>query len=271
MGPSGSGKTTFLSMLGGLLRTTAGEIWIDETNIAILTERELPPFRARTFGFIFQDFNLIAALSARENVEVALNIAGERGKPAMGEPASCSSRWASPAGSTSRLKALRRREAAGRDRARDRQPPDADSGRRADREPRLGARRGDDASAPPSRQGGGDDSRYRQPRRTSARGRRPRALARGRTAEGSGRARPRPGCRMLLDPQQAPASLEEDGSLLYFCSRGCRPVPAGAHRPDGSVPSPAGTPMGYRRREGAPMRTKTYSVPAFTAATARPR
>jgi putative ABC transport system ATP-binding protein len=70
-------------MLGGLLRTTAGEIWIDETNIAVLTERELPPFRARTFGFIFQDFNLIAALSARENVEVALNIAGERGKPAM--------------------------------------------------------------------------------------------------------------------------------------------------------------------------------------------
>ena len=65
MGPSGSGKTTFLSMLGGLLRTTAGEIWIDETNIAILTERELPPFRARTFGFIFQDFNLIAALSRR--------------------------------------------------------------------------------------------------------------------------------------------------------------------------------------------------------------
>ena len=82
MGPSGSGKTTFLSMLGGLLRTTAGEIWIDGTDIAALGERELPPFRARTFGFIFQDFNLVAALSARENVEVALNIAGETGKPA---------------------------------------------------------------------------------------------------------------------------------------------------------------------------------------------
>src|SRR5512133_3392985 len=68
MGPSGSGKTTFLSMLGGLLRTTAGEIWIDGTDIAALSERELPPFRARTFGFIFQDFNLVAALSARENV-----------------------------------------------------------------------------------------------------------------------------------------------------------------------------------------------------------
>jgi len=82
MGPSGSGKTTFLSMLGGLLRTSDGEIWIDGTNIAALGERALPPFRARTFGFIFQDFNLIAALSARENVEVALNIAGESGQAA---------------------------------------------------------------------------------------------------------------------------------------------------------------------------------------------
>jgi putative ABC transport system ATP-binding protein len=82
MGPSGSGKTTFLSMLGGLLRVSAGEIWIDGTDIAALGERELPPFRARTFGFIFQDFNLVAALSAEENVEVALNIAGERGRPA---------------------------------------------------------------------------------------------------------------------------------------------------------------------------------------------
>jgi len=82
MGPSGSGKTTFLSMLGGLLRVSTGEIWIDGTDIAALGERELPPFRARTFGFIFQDFNLVAALSARENVEVALNIAGQSGRTA---------------------------------------------------------------------------------------------------------------------------------------------------------------------------------------------
>ena len=82
MGPSGSGKTTFLTMLGGLLAPTAGEIWVDGTDIAALNERQLPPFRAQTFGFIFQDFNLIAALSARENVEVALNIAGARGAAA---------------------------------------------------------------------------------------------------------------------------------------------------------------------------------------------
>jgi putative ABC transport system ATP-binding protein len=79
MGPSGSGKTTLLSMLGGLLRPSAGEIRIAGVDIASLNEAKLPPFRAETFGFIFQDFNLIAALSARENVEVALNIAGRNG------------------------------------------------------------------------------------------------------------------------------------------------------------------------------------------------
>jgi putative ABC transport system ATP-binding protein len=82
MGPSGSGKTTLLSMLGGLLRPTEGEIWVDGVDIAQLSEQELPRFRARRLGFIFQDFNLLAALSAEENVEVALNLAGSRGTTA---------------------------------------------------------------------------------------------------------------------------------------------------------------------------------------------
>jgi ABC-type lipoprotein export system ATPase subunit/copper chaperone CopZ len=82
MGPSGSGKTTLLSMLGGLLRPTRGEIWVDGVDIATLSEHELPRFRAHRFGFIFQDFNLLTALSAEENVEVALNLAGSRGTDA---------------------------------------------------------------------------------------------------------------------------------------------------------------------------------------------
>jgi putative ABC transport system ATP-binding protein len=79
MGPSGSGKTTLLSMLGGLLRPSSGELWVDDVDITRLSERELAGFRAHRFGFIFQDFNLLQALSATENVEVALNLAGSRG------------------------------------------------------------------------------------------------------------------------------------------------------------------------------------------------
>jgi putative ABC transport system ATP-binding protein len=80
MGPSGSGKTTLLSMLGGMLRPTSGRIAVDGVDLATLPESKLPEFRARRFGFVFQDFNLLSALSAEENVEFALNLAGQTGK-----------------------------------------------------------------------------------------------------------------------------------------------------------------------------------------------
>ena len=82
MGPSGSGKTTLLSMLGAMLRPTSGCVWIDGVDLAGLPESRLPAFRARRFGFVFQDFNLLSALSAQENVEFALNLAGVSGKMA---------------------------------------------------------------------------------------------------------------------------------------------------------------------------------------------
>jgi putative ABC transport system ATP-binding protein len=82
MGPSGSGKTTLLSMLGAMLRPTSGRVVIDGVDLAALRESRLPSFRAHRFGFVFQDFNLLSALSARENVELALNLAGVRGRPA---------------------------------------------------------------------------------------------------------------------------------------------------------------------------------------------
>lgn len=80
MGPSGSGKTTLLSMLGGMLRPSAGRVVVDGVDLAALPESKLPEFRAHRFGFVFQDFNLLSALSARENVEFALNLAGVGGK-----------------------------------------------------------------------------------------------------------------------------------------------------------------------------------------------
>ena len=82
MGPSGSGKTTLLTMLGGLLRPTSGTIAVDGHELTSMSESQLPELRAHSFGFIFQDFNLMPSLSARENVEIALNIAGRHGASA---------------------------------------------------------------------------------------------------------------------------------------------------------------------------------------------
>ncbi len=67
-GPSGSGKTTLVSILGALLRPTAGEVSIDGVNLGSMTEAELSRLRARTIGFVFQSFNLLDALSARDNI-----------------------------------------------------------------------------------------------------------------------------------------------------------------------------------------------------------
>jgi putative ABC transport system ATP-binding protein len=79
MGPSGSGKTTLLLMLGAMLRPTTGSVVIDGIDLATAPERRLPSLRARHLGFVFQDFNLLTALTAIENVELACNLAGHAG------------------------------------------------------------------------------------------------------------------------------------------------------------------------------------------------
>ena len=82
MGPSGSGKTTLLLMLGAMLQPTAGSVVIGGTSLAVTPERALPRVRATHLGFIFQDFNLLSALTAGENVALAANLAGVRGRAA---------------------------------------------------------------------------------------------------------------------------------------------------------------------------------------------
>jgi putative ABC transport system ATP-binding protein len=82
MGPSGSGKTTLLLMLGAMLRPTSGSVFIDGIDLAAAPERRLPALRATHLGFIFQDFNLLSALTALENVELACNLAGTTGRAA---------------------------------------------------------------------------------------------------------------------------------------------------------------------------------------------
>jgi putative ABC transport system ATP-binding protein len=76
MGPSGSGKTTLLSMLGALLKPTEGEIHLNGTVISALAENRLPDIRLRQFGFVFQDFNLLSALTALENVSIVAELSG---------------------------------------------------------------------------------------------------------------------------------------------------------------------------------------------------
>ena len=75
MGPSGSGKTTLLNLLAGVDTPTSGRIVIDGADISKLSESELAPWRHRHVGFIFQFYNLIPVLTARENVELPLKLA----------------------------------------------------------------------------------------------------------------------------------------------------------------------------------------------------
>src|SRR5215218_3391525 len=72
VGPSGSGKTTMLQLLGALDRPTSGEVLFEQEDMARMTDSEQARLRRGTLGFIFQQFNLIPTLSARQNVEAAL-------------------------------------------------------------------------------------------------------------------------------------------------------------------------------------------------------
>jgi putative ABC transport system ATP-binding protein len=79
-GTSGSGKSTLLQQLGALDRPSGGTIEFEGRDLARLGDRELAELRLRTIGFIFQQFNLIPTLSARENVEVAIAPTGASGE-----------------------------------------------------------------------------------------------------------------------------------------------------------------------------------------------
>jgi len=76
MGPSGSGKTTLLTMLGGLLKPSEGHIYVGPEDISVMDERRLPEVRLQRIGFIFQEFNLLSALSCLDNVAIVAQLAG---------------------------------------------------------------------------------------------------------------------------------------------------------------------------------------------------
>lgn len=79
-GPSGSGKTTLLNMVGGLDRPTSGEITVANQRVDLMDKGELAEMRLRNIGFIFQAYNLIPVLTARENVEFVMQLQGIPGE-----------------------------------------------------------------------------------------------------------------------------------------------------------------------------------------------
>ena len=82
MGPSGSGKTTLLNVLSGLDDLSDGKVYVDGESIKGMSDRRRTRFRAERMGFIFQSYNLIPVLSAIENIELPLLVAGKKPKKA---------------------------------------------------------------------------------------------------------------------------------------------------------------------------------------------
>lgn len=76
VGPSGHGKSTLMHLIGGLDRPSNGKVYIDDVEISSITNNDLARLRAKKIGFVFQFFNLLQGLTALENVEIAMMLAG---------------------------------------------------------------------------------------------------------------------------------------------------------------------------------------------------
>src|SRR5437773_2747835 len=81
VGPSGSGKSTLFHIIGGLTPPTSGQVRVADQDLAAMTDADRTRLRKRTVGFVFQKFNLLPNLTARDNITVARYIGGTDHKP----------------------------------------------------------------------------------------------------------------------------------------------------------------------------------------------
>ena len=77
VGPSGAGKTTTLNILGGMDKSTSGKVFVDNKEITNLNNKQLIKYRRNEIGFVFQFYNLVQNLTAKENVELATQICSD--------------------------------------------------------------------------------------------------------------------------------------------------------------------------------------------------
>ncbi|MCV2872486.1 ABC transporter ATP-binding protein [Defluviimonas sp. WL0050] len=82
LGPSGSGKSTLLNILGGLDQVTGGQVWFRDTELTGMGDRQLTAYRRDHVGFVFQFYNLVASLTARENVQLVTDVSRDPMTPA---------------------------------------------------------------------------------------------------------------------------------------------------------------------------------------------
>ncbi|MDX3660998.1 ABC transporter ATP-binding protein [Streptomyces sp. ID05-26A] len=87
MGPSGSGKSTLLNLAGGLDSPTSGQVLVDGTSLQSLSRKQLAAWRRKRIGYVFQNLNLIASLTAAENIALPLDLDGVRGSRRQAEQA----------------------------------------------------------------------------------------------------------------------------------------------------------------------------------------
>ncbi len=81
IGPSGSGKSTLFHILGGLAPPSDGEVWIDGQNLRQMSESERTQLRQKKIGFVFQKYNLLPTLTAKDNIAIARSLAGVTEEP----------------------------------------------------------------------------------------------------------------------------------------------------------------------------------------------